>query len=198
MEKTEYMYVRGPRNNLNIGEETIKTCTEYKYLGTIISNTGEIDIDIEEKIIKERRATKALHGTMYNRHLTKETKRKIFHTVIESITTYGGEMWPLTNKRRDKIRAVELDYMRRNGGQSSIASRLENRALRWYGQGHVSQMGKERWPKRILEWSPKVRRRRGRPAVEWKTYITKTMEGKGLEEGDWEDRKYWDLRTANL
>ncbi|KAF2889943.1 hypothetical protein ILUMI_16230 [Ignelater luminosus] len=65
--------------------------------------------------------------------------------------------------------------------KSSIASRLENRALRWYG--HVSRMGEERWPKRILEWSPRGRRR-GQPAVKWKTYITKTMEGKGLEEGD--------------
>ncbi|KAF2887748.1 hypothetical protein ILUMI_18425 [Ignelater luminosus] len=66
--------------------------------------------------------------------------------------------------------------------KSSIASRLENRALRWYGQ--VSRMGEERWPKRILEWSPRGRRRRGQPAVKWKTSITETMEGKGLKEGD--------------
>ncbi|KAF2882180.1 hypothetical protein ILUMI_24006 [Ignelater luminosus] len=46
------MYVGGRRNNLNIDEETIKACTEYKYLGTIISNTGKIDSNIKEKIIK--------------------------------------------------------------------------------------------------------------------------------------------------
>lgn len=214
LEKTEYMCVGERTNNIQIGEDTIKACRKYRYLGSIITDTGKVEEDIQEKVTKGKRAIKALHGTIWNKNITKETKRNIFKAIIESITTYGGEMWPMTKKVRDKIRTVELDYMRRclqytrrdrirteriwreMEVKESVTKRLENKALRWYG--HVQRMEEGRWPKKILQWLPRGKRRRGRPAVKWKQYIHQTMQEKGLEEDDWEDREYWHLRTTNL
>lgn len=212
--KTEYMCVGRLAQNLHIGHETIKACTEYKYLGSIISDTGKIEKDIEDKVIKGKRATKALHGTIWNRNLTKQTKKNIFNAIVEPITTYGGELWPMTNKIRDKIRTVELDFMRRSlqytrmdrirtediwremEVEISITRRLENKTLRWYG--HVQRMNEERWPRAIMNWSPRGKRKRGRPTVKWKTCVYNSMLEKDLREEDIEDRDYWRLRTANL
>jgi hypothetical protein len=40
-------------------------------------------------------------------------------------------------------------------------------------------MQEDRWPRRILQWSP-IGKRRGRPALVWETYIIKVIEDKGL------------------
>lgn len=160
-----------------------------------------------------RNAIKALHSLIWNNVLRQDTKRRIFHSVVENIILYGAEMWPLTKRRRDRIRSVELDFMRRSlqitkldkirnevvweraGVQTTITRRLENKALQWYG--HVQRMQNERWPIQILNWIPERRRRRGRPVLTWKTYIQEVMNEKGLEEGQWNDRKIWKSKTAN-
>ena len=128
----------------------IRRC-KYKYLGTLITNNGKIDRDIERKVEMGRRATRALHGVIWNKHINKNTKKRIFQSIIETITTYGSEMWPMTQKIRDKIRTVELAYMRRclqltrkdrvrteeiwreMNITTSITSKFERKALRWYG-----------------------------------------------------------------
>jgi len=60
-----------------------------------------------------KKATKALHGVIWNNNIRQEVKRRLFHCVVENIVLYGAEMWPQTQKIRDKIRTVEMDYMRR-------------------------------------------------------------------------------------
>ncbi|KAF2887019.1 hypothetical protein ILUMI_19154 [Ignelater luminosus] len=64
----------------------------------------------------------------------KQKERYSIRWMIESITTYGGEMWPLTNKHRDKIRAVELDYMRRSSTGNSVVERTHNLIF-----GHIQE-----------------------------------------------------------
>ncbi|PSN48045.1 hypothetical protein C0J52_09109 [Blattella germanica] len=124
---------------------------------------------------------------------------------------YGAEMWPIATKVRDRIRTVELDYMRRclqltredrvrnevvrerMGISCSLTKTLENKSLQWYG--HVERMSEERWPKKILQWSPKGKWARGRPPMKWKTFISKAMEERNLKFGDWNDRLLWKQKT---
>ncbi|KAF2905711.1 hypothetical protein ILUMI_00466 [Ignelater luminosus] len=141
----------------------------------------EIPEEIAVTEIKEEDIERALKNTPHKRNKKKDIQygnRKYNDIRRKNVANM--------NKHRDKIRTVEVDYMRwclqytrrdkirteniwrEMEVKSSVANKLENRALKWYG--HVSRMGEERWPKRILEWSPKGRRRRtGRPAVKWKT-----------------------------
>ncbi len=160
-----------------------------------------------------RNAIKALHGLIWNNVLRQDTKRRIFHSVVENIILYGAEMWPLTKRHRDRIRSVELGFMRRSlqirrldtirnevvweraGVQTTITRRLENKVLQWYG--HVQRMQNERWPNQILNWIPERRRRRGSPVLTWKAYMQEVMDEKGLEEGQWKGRKIWKSKTAN-
>lgn len=95
--------------------------------------------------------------------------------------------------RYDKVR--NEDVWKQMEVICSITKRLENKALQWYG--HVQRMPEGRWPKKILEWQPSRRRKRGRPTLEWEKYIKEAMEDRSLRPGDWENRDLWRSKTAN-
>jgi hypothetical protein len=62
--------------------------------------------------------------------------------------------------------------------------------------GHVVRMGDNRWPIRIMIWSPEGRRRRGRPEVKWEKEVERAVKQRNLSE-DAENRKLWRLTTSN-
>jgi hypothetical protein len=51
-------------------------------------------------------------------------------------------------------------------------------------------MSEERWPKKIWEWTPHGRRRRGRPRRTWSN-IKEAMAARDLDEQDIQDRSRW-------
>jgi hypothetical protein len=54
-------------------------------------------------------------------------------------------------------------------------------------------MAEERLPRIALRWIPKQKRARGRPKENWMEGIRKAMNERNLQEGQWEDRKQWNL-----
>jgi len=59
--------------------------------------------------------------------------------------------------------------------------------------GNVQRMAERRLPKIALKWMPKRKRTRGRPKKNWMEGITKVMNERNLNEGQWEGRKQWSL-----
>lgn len=100
--KTECMCIGRTLMDITIDGDKIKSCNNFKYLGSIISNTGTCDEDINSRIIMGKKATKALHSVIWNSNIRQEIKKRIFHTVVENIVLYGGEMWPQTKKSETK------------------------------------------------------------------------------------------------
>jgi V8-like Glu-specific endopeptidase len=49
---------------------------------------------------------------------------------------------------------------------------------------HVVCKEDNRWPKRIMTWSPGGRRRRGRPEVKWEKEVERVMKQKNLTRDD--------------
>ena len=58
-------------------------------------------------------------------------------------------------------------------------------------------MTEDRFPRKVLEWVPPGRRRRGRPRITWIDGVLSCMREKGLEEGDWSDRERWRRITVD-
>jgi len=54
-----------------------------------------------------------------------------------------------------------------------------------------SKNGRVEITKEVMKWSPPGRRKRGRPKHTWVEGIRALMGGKGLVEGDWNDRGNW-------
>ena len=75
------------------------------------------------------------------------------------------------------------------GVQNSILDYVQHKQLQWYG--HVKRMSEERIPKKMTEWWPPDRLKRGRPTTTWIQEIKTTMRERRLEEGQWVNREDW-------
>jgi hypothetical protein len=59
-------------------------------------------------------------------------------------------------------------------------------------------MEDNRWPKRIMTWSPGGRRRRrGRPEMKWEREVERVMKQKNLTPEDSVNRQLWREATEN-
>jgi hypothetical protein len=74
------------------------------------------------------------------------------------------------------------------GVTQTILERMENNMLKWYG--HVLRMEDNRWPKRIMTWSPEGRRR---PEMKWE----RVLKQKNLTPEDAVNRQLWRKATEN-
>jgi len=55
----------------------------------------------------------------------------------------------------------------------TILERMGTNMLKWYG--HVVRMEGNRWPKRVITWSPRGRRRRVRTEAKWSKEMESLM-----------------------
>jgi len=72
---------------------------------------------------------------------------------------------------------------------------MENKMLKRYG--HVTRMEDNRWPERIMTWSPEGSRRRGRPEAKWDEEVERVMKKRNWRSGDAVRQKLWRLETSN-
>jgi hypothetical protein len=73
----------------------------------------------------------------------------------------------------------------------SVVDRIQRRQLKWYG--HLLRTENSRWTKKICQWTPHGRRRRGRPQQTWKNQVTDFMRIRNMEEDMTEVRHLWRL-----
>ena len=73
----------------------------------------------------------------------------------------------------------------------SIIDDIDKKQLTWFG--HVKRMEERRWPRKILEWDPPERRKRGRPRRSQRENVQEAMDARELDENTCYDRKKWKL-----
>lgn len=212
IDKTEYLCIGTDLNDtdLNLNDnKTIRTSSKYKYLGVLFDKSGKDDLEIKERIMKGRKVISCLNSILWSKTISKKRKYNIYNTMIKSILLYGAETWRLSEANKKKILATEMDAIRRSsrisrrdrvrnevvrqnmGLHQTIIDEVEQRQLIWYG--HVQRMTDERLPKRVLQWNPTARRRRGRPPRKWGDGIRKAMSARNLQEGSWNNKREWKL-----
>jgi len=93
--------------------------------------------------------------------------------------------------RRDRVRNEEI-YNRLHLSRN-IVDRIQQRRLRYFG--HVSRMGKSRYPKIAMEGYVHGQRRRGRPKKRWMDMVRSDCNDMGLSIQDaatiTQDRNSW-------
>jgi hypothetical protein len=140
--------------------------------------------------------------------LSKDTKIKIYRTIILPIVLYGCETWSLTLREEHRLRVFEKRMLKRIFGPKrdaltgewrglhneefndlysspSIIRVIKSRRMSW--AGHVARMGEGRGAYRILVGRPEGRRPLGRPRRRWEDNIK--MDIQEVEWGgmDWID-----------
>lgn len=210
LSKTEYMVVGASAKGLKLDDGSeVKPCQTFTYLGTQINENGGSSQEIVNRIVKGKAAIRQLHPLIWKGGLSKNVKRRLYKTVVESIAIYGSEVWEISKKNEKKLKAMEMDFWRRSCGLTlldkvkneeikrkaevsiNIMDTIEVKRLKWYG--HIQRMGEERWPQKLWHWQPATRRKRGRPRFTWREGVEEAMTKRGLTQDDCSDRQRWRL-----
>ena len=77
--------------------EEFSSCIEYFYLGVKIDKFDDNTTEIRNKIIQLRKLIKVLNLIWWNKVITKNIKLYIYKTIIQSVLTYGSEVWQIPN-----------------------------------------------------------------------------------------------------
>ena len=96
-----------------IDEETMKTVTDFIFLGSKITADGDYSHEIKRCLLLGRKAMTNIDSVLKSRGITLPTKVHLIKAMIFPIVIYGCESWTIKKAEHWRIDAFELWYRRR-------------------------------------------------------------------------------------
>jgi hypothetical protein len=214
--KTEYMVCKFSdtrseyEERVMIQDQEIPKRDHFRYLGSIISQDGEIADDVTHRIqvgwLKWRSAT----GVLCDKRVPTKLKGKFYRTAIRPAMLYGTECWPIKKQQVNKISVAEMRMLRwmcgktrrdriRNEtiremvGVAPIEEKLRENRLRWFG--HVYRRPADAVVKRVDRLAlGRNAQGRGRPKLTLDAVVRKDLSILGLSDEVAFDRAQWRKR----
>jgi len=118
-EKTKCMKVSRELGNfpesetITVGQYEFKKVKEFKYLGTIVTQKNECQIEIQQRIKMGNKCFYALGKLLSSKILSKEVKTQLYLTVIRPIVMYGSQCWTLRRTEEDRLLIFERKVLRK-------------------------------------------------------------------------------------
>ena len=214
--KTKYMTNVNRKNDVTnsivINGATYEKVSCFRYLGSTVTESNDIIVEIKEKIAAGNRCLRSLDRIMKARYISKRVKIRIYKTIIKPIVVFGSETWTLPEKAIAALNIWERKVLRKIFGpvydqgiwrvrtnlelkslykDMNIVTDIKIRRLEWLG--HIIRMDGKRIPKLVLDAKPGGTRKVGRPRLRWlddvQSDITKAgikrWRQKALERDDW-------------
>jgi hypothetical protein len=86
---------------------------QFRYLGTILTNRNYIQEEIKSRLISANAAYHSEQDLLSYSLLSKNTKIKIYRTIIFPVVLYGCETWSVTLREEHMLKVFENRMMRR-------------------------------------------------------------------------------------
>ena len=112
IQKTKIM-ASGPITSWQVDGETMKTVTDFIFLGSKITANGDCRHEIKRLLLLGRKAMTNLDSILKSRDITLPTKVHIVKTMVFPVVMYGCESWTIKKAERRRIDAFELWCWRR-------------------------------------------------------------------------------------
>nr|CAH7760928.1 unnamed protein product [Callosobruchus chinensis] len=228
-EKTKYMAMRtdeeGKGKHLVLKGDQAKVykferVEQFVYLGVIITTNSAEDTEIDQRIVKGNKAMGSLMKMLKSKLISRQTKMRVYSTVIRASVLYGSELWILNRNNAAKLEIWERKILRRILGgvrqedgqwrrrtnmevmdiyqRPSITQVVRAQRVRWLG--HVYRMAPERITRKALLEGYGGKRNRGRPRRKWLQAVKEDLEKLGVH--NWEsqarDRKKWQMIAKKI
>ena len=103
----------GPITSRQIDGETMKTVTDFIFLGSKITADGDCRHKIKRCLLLGRKAMTNLDSILKCRHITEMTKVHLVKAMVFPVVMYGCESWTKKKVECQRIDAFELWYWRR-------------------------------------------------------------------------------------
>lgn len=198
--KTKYLTLdrkNGSRigQNITIDEYNFEVVQSFKYLGSILNITNDVEEEIKTRIIQGNRCFYALKHLFRSSLLNMSTKYRLYKTTIRSVVMYSSETWSLTLKQENTLKCFERKIQRaicgpvQEGdlwrqrtnmelkelfGDENIIGAIKSARLRW--AGHMIRMDDSRVAKKVFLQNVEGVRAKGRPRKRWIDGVEEDLE----------------------
>ena len=189
-------YGNGDRMHVILNGEPLEEVDCFKYLGSQVSTDGGCERDVVHRMNEGYRACGALKSVLSNRGLGIKAKKCLYEGVIVPNALYGAEPWDMRSAERRKVNVLEMkclrslvgvsrtdrvrneEVRRRAGIETEVASRADQRVLRWFG--HMERVDEYRMARRVLMAEVSGGRVRGRPRLGWMDGVKVVLSNRGM------------------
>ena len=93
--------------------EAIEQVESFRYLGSVITSTGDCSAEIRSTLGIARSALTSMNNLWKDRALNKETKVRFMRALVWPVATYGCESWMLKAGDNKRIAGFEMTVYRR-------------------------------------------------------------------------------------
>ena len=157
---------------------------------------GGCEKDVAHRMNEGYRAWGALKSTLSNIGLGIKAKKCLYEGRIIPTALYGAEAWGMRSAETMKVNVLEMkclkslvgvsrmdrvrneEVRRRAGIGRELASRADQRVLRWFG--HVERMDDCRMARRVLMAEVSVGLVRGGPRLGWMDGVKVALGNRGM------------------
>ena len=104
IQKTKIM-ASGPITSWEIDGETVKTVSDFIFLGSKITADGDCSRESKRHLILGRKALINLDSIFKSRDITLATKVHLVKAMVFPVVMYGSESWTIKTAERQRIDA---------------------------------------------------------------------------------------------
>ena len=99
---TKYVAIGDTSRNVQLedGKGTISDVSEYVCLGVRITEDGNHEPEINDRINRGQTAISKLNSILWDCDVTSKTKTHMYHAIVKRTITYAAETWCLKAKRQ--------------------------------------------------------------------------------------------------
>jgi hypothetical protein len=103
----------GQNREIKIGNKSFGNVSQFKYLGTTVTNQNLIQVEIKRRLNSGNACYRLVQNLLSSSLLSKNVKVRIYKTIILPVVLYGCETWSLTVKEEHKLGVFESRVLRR-------------------------------------------------------------------------------------
>ena len=192
IDKTEVMTIARTEKTTSIFIEKhqLKQVKDFTYLGSIFSDNGRINNEIQQRCNKANQVIGQMSPILKCKYVCMDTKRALYNTIFLPTLCYQCQTWTMTSDDRRKITTTEMKCLRRMLGVSKrdrlrnedirklvgttpILNYIKKQQVKWFG--HVSRLPTVSAPQMAMLHRHSGYKARGRPRKTWTTEIFEAL-----------------------
>jgi hypothetical protein len=102
----------GQHREIKIGNRSFENESQFKYLGTTVTNQNLIQEEIKRRLNSGNASYHSVQKLLSSHLLSKNVKVIIYKTIILPVVLYGCGTWSLTVREEHKLRLFENRALR--------------------------------------------------------------------------------------